>query len=79
MGEEDLNDKSFIFLSDGVTDSLKKKKVMESIDAMGNSYIGLCYDMNEAPENFVDISSRGNLVKSYREVYSSLLNICKNF
>ena len=52
---------------------------MESIDAMANSYIGLCYDMNESPHNFIDIASKGNLVKSYREVYSSLLNICKNF
>ena len=73
------NDKSFIFLTEGVTDSLKKKKVMESIDAMANSSISLSYDKKEIPNTFEDISTKGNLTKAYREVYSPLLNICKNF
>jgi hypothetical protein len=56
INELDFSEKSFIFLSEGVTDSLKKKKVMESIDSMANSQIGLSYDMNEVPECFMDIA-----------------------
>lgn len=66
-------------MTEGVNDSLKKKKVMESIDAMANNSIILSYDRKEVPAAFEDISIKGNLARGYREVYSNLLTICKNF
>ena len=74
-----LNDKSFLFLCENITDSLRKKKVIESIEVMGGSNIGLVYNRKEVPNFFENISSKGNLANAYREVYSSLLNICKKF
>ena len=38
------NDKTFIFLVENINDSLKKKKVMESIETMENSAIGIIYE-----------------------------------
>jgi hypothetical protein len=52
---------------------------MESIDAMANNSITLSYDRKEIPGAFEDISTKGNLARAYRDVYSNLLAICKNF
>lgn len=60
------NEKTFIFLVESMNDSLKKKKVMESIETMENSAIGIVYDKKELNNNFQNIGDPDSLIKAYR-------------
>lgn len=60
------NEKTFIFLVENMNDSLKKKKVMESIETMENSGIGILYDRKDLGPNFVNIGDPDSLIKAYR-------------
>lgn len=60
------NEKTFIFLVENMNDSLKKKKVMESIETMENSAIGILYDRKDLGANFVNIGDPDSLIKAYR-------------
>ncbi len=50
-------------------DSLKKKKVMESIETMENSTIGILYERKELTISFQSIGEPEFLIKAYRESY----------
>ena len=56
-----------------MNDSLKKKKVMESIETMENSAIGIVYDKNDLGVSFICIGDEESLTKAYRESYENLL------
>lgn len=62
-----------------LNDSLKRKKVMESIETMQNEFIGIVCGQDELPSCFLPLSSVDGLKKGYKEVYDSLVNICQNY
>jgi hypothetical protein len=62
-----------------LNDSLKRKKVMESIETMQNEFIGIVCGQDELPACFTPLSSVDALKKGYKEVYDSLVNICQNY
>jgi len=73
------NEKTFIFLVENMNDSLKKKKVMESIETMENSAIGIVYERKDLNNNFQNIGDPDSLIKAYRESYENLLEQCKKY
>jgi hypothetical protein len=60
------NEKTFIFLVENMNDSLKKKKVMESIETMENSAIGIVYERKDLNSSFLNIGDPDSLIKAYR-------------
>lgn len=44
-----LEDKSFVFVISNLTDSLKRKKVLESIETMQNEFIGIACGTDDLP------------------------------
>lgn len=73
------NEKSYIFLVENMNDSLKKKKVMESIETMENSAIGILYDRKDLTTSFQSMGDPETLIKAYRESYENLLEQCKKY
>ena len=49
-----------------MNDSLKKKKVMESIETMENSAIGIVYERKDLNNSFLNIGDPDSLIKAYR-------------
>lgn len=49
-----------------MNDSLKKKKVMESIETMENAAIGIIYEMKDLSAAFQSIGEPDSLIKAYR-------------
>lgn len=68
-----------MFVISNLTDSLKRKKVLESIETMQNEYIGISCCVEELPETFKAINGIDELKKAYKETYRSLLSICENY
>lgn len=62
-----------------MSDSLKRKKVMESIETMENSAIGILYDRKDLTPAFQSIGEPDLLIKAYRESYENLLEQCKKY
>ena len=60
------NEKTFIFLVENMNDSLKKKKVMESIETMENSAVGIVYEKKDLNASFISIGDPDELIKAYR-------------
>lgn len=73
------NEKTFIFLVENMNDSLKKKKVMESIETMENAAIGILYERKDLGPAFQSIGEPDSLIKAYRESYENLLEQCKKY
>ena len=74
-----LEDKSFVFMVSNLTDSLKRKKVMESIETMQNEFIGISCQASHLPEGFSPLSNMEALRKGYKESYEALITICQNY
>lgn len=68
-GNSPATDKMFIFCVKNVNDSLKRKKVMESIETLESQSIGIEYDDKEISEYFANLAGLGSLAKMYRENY----------
>lgn len=62
-----------------MNDSLKKKKVMESIETMENAAIGILYEKKDLNTAFQSIGEPDALIKAYRESYENLLEQCKKY
>lgn len=75
-----LDEKHFVFVISNLTDSLKRKKVIESIETMQNEFIGIaCSGSEELPDCLQPIGSIDLVKKSYKDTYESLMTICQNY
>lgn len=66
------NDRLFIFSVKNVNDTLKRKKVMESIETLESQSIAIFYGDEEVSSEFDNMANLGSLAKCYRENYESL-------
>jgi hypothetical protein len=74
-----LEEKHFLFVVTNLTDSLKRKKVIESIETMQNEFIGITCSNEELLDIFAPIQNIDALKKAYKDTYESLVNICQNY
>ena len=72
-------DRLFIFSVKNVNDTLKRKKVMESIETLESQSIGIYYGDEEATGEFENMVNLGSLGKIYRENYETLKEICRKY
>jgi hypothetical protein len=68
-----------VFVVNNLNDSLKRKKVVESIETMQNEFIGISCGTEELPACFQQLGSVEVLKKGYKDTYDSLVNICQNY
>ncbi len=52
-----LEDKHFVFVISNLSDSLKRKKVLESIETMQNEFIGISCGPDELLDTFVPMGT----------------------
>lgn len=62
-----------------LTDSLKRKKVIESIETMQNEFIGIACGTEDLPEFLAPIGPIDQVKKAYKESYDALVTICQNY
>jgi hypothetical protein len=74
-----LEEKHFLFVVSNLTDSLKRKKVIESIETMQNEFIGITCSNEELLDIFAPVENMDALKKGYKDTYESLVNICQNY
>lgn len=74
-----LEEKHFLFVVSNLTDSLKRKKVIESIETMQNEFIGITCSNEELLDIFSPVEHIDALKKGYKDTYESLVNICQNY
>ena len=74
-----LEEKHFLFVVSNLTDSLKRKKVIESIETMQNEFIGITCSNEELLDIFAPVEHIDALKKGYKDTYESLVNICQNY
>lgn len=63
------NDRLFIFSVKIVNDSLKRKKVMESIETLESQSIAIFYGDEQVNKEFKNMTNLGSLAKIYWENY----------
>ena len=74
-----LEEKHFVFVICNLTDSLKRKKVIESIETMQNEFIGIACGTDDLPESMNLFGPVDAVKKAYKESYDVLLTICQNY
>ncbi len=75
-----LSDKLFLFSVRNVNDSLKRKKVLESIETLESQSISVVYDEKEIPPGFDRLPrSTESLALLYKNTFDSLKDICRKF
>ena len=60
------NERLFIFSVKNVNDTLKRKKVMESIETLESQSIAIFYGDEEVSSEFDNMANLGSLAKCYR-------------
>ena len=65
-GSPPAGEKLFIFSVKNVNDSLKRKKVMESIETLESASISICYEDKDITGEFANLAGLGSLAKLYR-------------
>jgi hypothetical protein len=74
-----LDEKFFVFVISNLTDSLKRKKVIESIETMQNEFIGIACSTDDLPDCLRSFGAIEAIKKAYKESYDALMTICQNY
>lgn len=74
-----IPEKLFLFVVKNLSDSLKRKKVMESIETLDSQSFGVIEDDSDIPSEFKNFTDFGSLSKIYKDNFDLLRELCRRY